>query len=269
MTKLRTLAPIVRNLDSRTVRPPPRRRELIYNSPEYRSWRNQVVAKAGGRCEALDNGHRCDKYWPEHKMYADHIVELKDGGSAFDLSNGQCLCASHHNSKTITAKKFRSELWSGNLIYPDLPTPTCQVMLICGPPASGKSTYVKDNAKPDDIVIDLDTIAREYGFDRDRSSNIVPFLLRERNNRLARLAREPAERVAWVILGAPGLKQRRWWRDKLGVQPHNLVLLVPSRAELHRRVVADPDRRAVIDRHMMVIDKWFKSEIGAWPIGSW
>jgi hypothetical protein len=36
-------------------------------------------------------------------VYADHIVELRDGGSLTDPSNGQCLCRSHHEIKTPKA----------------------------------------------------------------------------------------------------------------------------------------------------------------------
>lgn len=37
------------------------------------------------------------------------------------------------------------------------------VHLICGPPGAGKTTYVKDHAGPDDVVIDLDEIRRTVG----------------------------------------------------------------------------------------------------------
>lgn len=34
------------------------------------------------------------------------------------------------------------------------------VVVVCGPPAAGKSTYVAEHAKPSDVTIDLDRIAR-------------------------------------------------------------------------------------------------------------
>jgi 5-methylcytosine-specific restriction protein A len=108
MAKLRTIAPLVRTLDTHTTRLPPRQTDPIYNTPEFQAWRAQVVARADGRCEAIDPyGHRCSRTWPEHRMYADHIVELRDGGQPFDLNNGQCLCASHHEIKTIAARARR------------------------------------------------------------------------------------------------------------------------------------------------------------------
>jgi len=36
----------------------------------------------------------------KNKMIVDHIVELKDGGEAFDYNNLETLCVSCHNKKT-------------------------------------------------------------------------------------------------------------------------------------------------------------------------
>jgi hypothetical protein len=104
---LRSLAPLVSTLDTRTTKLPPKVKDEAYTTPQYRAWRAQVVARAGGQCEAVDQGHRCSKAMPEHRMYSDHIVELRDGGSLLDINNGQCLCASHHELKTIAARARR------------------------------------------------------------------------------------------------------------------------------------------------------------------
>lgn len=266
MTKLRSLRPLVRTIDSRTIRRPEKRKDAIYDSPAFRAWRAQVVLRAGNRCEAIENGERCRKAHPAHRMYADHVVELRDSGHPFDLGNGQCLCAVHHEKKTFKARQLRTETWSGSYTQPRLPRPNCRVMLVCGPPAAGKSTYVRDNAGLDDIVIDLDVVARDHGYGRVRPDHALHALLRDRNNRLARLAKEPIQRTAWVILGAPTRKLRRWWCEALGVRPEDLVLLLPPRAELHRRVMNDPDRKQVIDAHLLWIDKWLMRETGAWPM---
>jgi hypothetical protein len=108
---MRILAPLIRTLDTRTVRMPRRqsdpRFDPIYNTPQFAAFRAEVVGRAGRQCEAIENGVRCDKGWPQHRVYADHIVELRDGGSPFDVMNGQCLCASHHELKTVQARIAR------------------------------------------------------------------------------------------------------------------------------------------------------------------
>ncbi len=79
----------------------------IYSSKEFLAWRARVIARAGGRCEAVEDGKRCRRQLPDHRVYADHRVELRDGGAPFDLANGQCLCASHHARKTAQARGTR------------------------------------------------------------------------------------------------------------------------------------------------------------------
>jgi 5-methylcytosine-specific restriction protein A len=106
---LRSLPFLVRTFDTRTTKLPPKVKDPTYNTPQFRQWRAMVIARAGGRCEAMDRGHRCSKAWPEHRLYADHVIELKDGGQPFDINNGQALCASHHEIKTISnrVRRFR------------------------------------------------------------------------------------------------------------------------------------------------------------------
>ena len=92
----------------RTTPLPPKVKDAVYTTPQYHAWRNAVVRRAGARCEYHDHhGHRCTKAQPEHRMFADHIVEIKDGGSILDVTNGQCLCYSHHTIKTNEVKKNR------------------------------------------------------------------------------------------------------------------------------------------------------------------
>lgn len=143
-------------------------------------------------------------------------------------------------------------------IRPVLPRPSCRVVLVCGPPGAGKSTYVAAHAADGDLVIDLDAIAKEYGFGRNRPREQLEFLLSERNRRLARLADETPGKTAWVILAAPSCRLRQWWCATLAVKPDDLIVLAPSPAELHRRIVADPDRRDVFTEHFAVVKRWFE-----------
>jgi hypothetical protein len=111
MPKLRSLAPLVRSVASSPVTLPPKVKDEIYNTPAFRAWRAHVVARAGARCEAVDpHGHRCSRAQPQHRIYADHIVELRDGGALLDLNNGQALCASHHEIKTMRARARRLQV---------------------------------------------------------------------------------------------------------------------------------------------------------------
>lgn len=98
---LKTLRPRVAAIDTRSAKPPPKTVDPFYTSPEYRAWRAIVISRAGGRCEAPGCGRR------ERRMFADHIIERKDGGVPLDPANGQCICGSHHSLKTIAARADR------------------------------------------------------------------------------------------------------------------------------------------------------------------
>jgi 5-methylcytosine-specific restriction protein A len=79
----------------------------VYHTPEYRVWRETVIARAGRRCESVTDGRRCWRAEPTYRMFADHRIEIKDGGALHDVSNGQCLCGSHHTAKTAAARAAR------------------------------------------------------------------------------------------------------------------------------------------------------------------
>ena len=87
---------ITRRVDARAVKPEAKTADPFYLSPEYRAWREAVIARAGRRCEDKDQrtGQRCAKAEPRHRMFADHVVEAKDGGAKYDPANGMCLCLS-------------------------------------------------------------------------------------------------------------------------------------------------------------------------------
>jgi 5-methylcytosine-specific restriction enzyme A len=111
MPKLRFVAPAVKYANTNVVRLPLKIADPQYATPAFRAWRALVVKRADHRCEATDpQGHRCTRAEPKHRMFADHIVEVRDGGALLDPSNGQCFCASHHELKTLAARKRRLQI---------------------------------------------------------------------------------------------------------------------------------------------------------------
>lgn len=103
---VRMLRPTIRQADLRTALPRLKTADPGLLTPEHRAWRAQVLARAGYRCEAVDAGRRCAVAAPA-RLFADHIVERKDGGAALDVGNGQCLCGHHHSLKTVAARARR------------------------------------------------------------------------------------------------------------------------------------------------------------------
>lgn len=58
------------------------------NSPEYRSWREAVIKRAGRQCEKC--GSRVDLCAHHIESWADHPE------SRYDITNGQALCRTCH-----------------------------------------------------------------------------------------------------------------------------------------------------------------------------
>lgn len=85
---------------------PPKQRADIYGTAGHVAWSKRVIARAGRRCEKCGATHG--------RMYADHMIELRDGGLPFDVRNGWCLCASCHTTKTMIERAKRAlHEWKG------------------------------------------------------------------------------------------------------------------------------------------------------------
>ena len=183
----------------------------------------------------------------------DHIVpHMGDMALFWDRSNWQSLCRSHHLEKSRAEAQGKSAA-----AYPDwLPRPVVPVTVVCGPPASGKSTYVAERAGPDDAVIDLDVIASRLAGSRlhdwDRRW-LVP-ALRARNEAIAALGEAECRWPAgWLIVTAPEARRRQWWADR---QAGDVVMLCTVAAECVDRIRQDPGRQARRDGQEAAVFDW-------------
>lgn len=103
-TRLRNLPSRIQIVSTAIAAHAPKRADAELLTPEHRAWRLQVMTRAGWRCEAVDHGYRCMVAHPA-RLFADHVVERKDGGALGGL--GMCLCASHHAAKTMKERANR------------------------------------------------------------------------------------------------------------------------------------------------------------------
>lgn len=161
----------------------------------------------------------------------DHIIPLSQGGEDTD-NNCQSLCDDCHSFKTA------SEDYA-SVNHPDWLEPSAiPLTIVSGPPCSGKTTYIKDRAKPADTVIDLDGIMmrlapnyRHWSGALDRS--LFNKAVRARNAMLGSL-KDKTEGQAWFIVSAPTKAERDWWQGKLGGET---VLLHPGTDECKKRAI--------------------------------
>ena len=79
-----------------SARPMPHTAAPAYQTDDHRRWRAIVLDHARHACE------RCGRI--NCRLFADHVVELQDGGAALDPRNGQALCGACHTNKTNQAR---------------------------------------------------------------------------------------------------------------------------------------------------------------------
>lgn len=105
MAKLGALAPRLGAFDSRRVRPDRKRASSIYYTREWRELVGRLISERGRQCQLC--GRTRDNDGKPVRIFADHIVELEDGGEPFEESNLQLLDGACHTRKTAEARARR------------------------------------------------------------------------------------------------------------------------------------------------------------------
>jgi len=128
------------------------------------------------------------------------------------------------------------------------------VMLVCGPPASGKSTYVRDNAEPGDTIIDFDAIRKRLGgvkWDQDQDIKRKSFAIRAKTLKGLKDRRRGR---CWFIVTAPTPAERKAWTEALG-DVTVIAMNTPKRICI-QRIMADPERRPQADSMIAAVKRW-------------
>lgn len=106
------------------------------------------------------------------------------------------------------------------------------ITIVYGPPCGGKTTYVAQHAKPEDLIIDWDTIAVRLGSPRQHlhPKPLLPAIRAAYDQQLALAPDWPAD--VWIIRGLPDHDERAAWARRFTAQ---LVECTAPIDELYRR----------------------------------
>jgi predicted kinase len=274
-TPLRTLKPRVLEVGNRLGAAP-----LLSQSRTYRIRGRKLQAIRAAHFRRNPLCVAClDRGVVRVAVELDHIVALTNGGtdSLDPFENRAGLCADCHEVKTLSdlglksrkgavprwrlaeraSEIQRKQVEFNELRFPsDLRASRIPCVMVCGPPNGGKHPYVRENAGPRDVVIDLDAITRELTGAEvwDSGAEWLSRTLAERNRRLRELATDTEHDRAWFLINAPDPRERALWAQRLGA---TVVLLAPPLAECLRRIKAEPYRTGYTERILQAAHDWW------------
>ena len=134
----------------------------------------------------------------------------------WDSSNWQGLCAKCHGIKTASEDGGFGN--RGTVTPAWMPRPSKPLIVVCGRPRAGKSTWIANNQQDGDLVVCVDEIRTDLAGDKQGSAawGAVPMgtYLRERNRRLAEFCNGLTEHKRCLLIATCGqYRQRKYWQD--------------------------------------------------------
>lgn len=113
------------------------------------------------------------------------------------------------------------------------------ITIVAGPPAGGKTTYVREHRDPLDVVIDLDALHEAIGSSvgHGHHPSFLKFALDARDALIERALSDNTARHVWIIRGAPTIEER-YIADGVNV----IVIATPlEEAQLRARQAGRPE----------------------------
>lgn len=184
---------------------------------------------AGGRRNSAMTRHVIEQYGAECYLHLpgctyvattrDHVIPLAAGGEdSLDNCRPACRnCNSRRQDKAVAGTGSR-------------------IMIVCGPPAGGKSTYVLDHAQPNDVLIDLDRLVDALTPGMRRTMEPPPHVkhlaIRARRTIIERATRMYTPCTVWMIHALPTAQDvaeyqgNRW----------PIIVIDPGRTVVEQRV---------------------------------
>jgi adenylylsulfate kinase-like enzyme len=215
--------------------------QTFYASDTWRRFRLQIIAERGLICE-----HCHERVIHARELTLHHIIELtpdnvRDTSISLNPDNVLLIHERCHN-KIHRHGAIKTER---------------RVVIVYGPPMSGKTSFVKQNANNNDLVVDFDAIyyAMSTGMWYNKPNEIWPNVKAVHSLLLDQIkTRYGRWQTAWIIGGYPDHYKRETLRESLGAE---LVYIQASQEECIERLKKDPYRKDRASEWTGYINKWF------------
>lgn len=216
--------------------------QRFYASRRWRELRELLIIQRHGRCDrcGADYSTATEHLIAHHK---EHLTDenLADPAVAVNPDNIEILCQKCHSHYHP---------------YKGFTKPRKQAFIVYGPPLGGKSTYVRENMEPGDLVVDLDAIRQAVSYQPLYTApaplQSIAFGVRDYLYDQIRI-RSGNWQTAWVIAGLPRKGDRERLAARLGA---SLILVECGREECHERFKANDGGRG--PEWSGYIDNWFQ-----------
>ncbi|MGO2659595.1 MAG: HNH endonuclease [Mycetocola reblochoni] len=166
----------------------------------------------------------------------DHLIPLAHGGED-TLDNCRPACRSCNSKRQDQAVNGLG----------------ATVIIVVGPPAAGKSSYVRDHAKPADVVIDLDRLVAAISPTPQHQAiepapHVKNLAVRARRALIQGSTRLYTRCTVWLIHAMPDAKTLAEYRGNRWA----IIVVDPGRAEVEARAITERTPRA-----HDVIARWY------------
>ena len=214
----------------------------FYASSRWMKLRAALIAERGPRCQ------QCGKVESNPaRLTGHHTIELTpenvgDASISLNPKYIKIVCRDCHDA---VHQRFGHEN-TGRRVY-----------IVYGPPCSGKTSYVRENVRRGDIVVDTDRLFTAVSMrpEYDKPDNLLANVFAIHDLLLDNIkTRYGKWHSAWIIGGYADRYRREKLADDLGAE---LIFCDASKEECLARLAMDEGRRMRQEEWEGYIEEWF------------
>lgn len=230
-------------------------RDQFYKSKQWQAFRKVIINERTDE-DGFVHCCRCGKpIIKKYDLIVHHKQELdeynvNDTQISLNPDNVECICFSCHNKEHDRFSDKRST-WQAPVKK--------HVYIVYGSPCSGKTTWVKENATPNDLIVDLDNIWQMISInERYTKPNALKHVVFDMRDKLYDIIRYRSGKwhTAFVITGGP----MKGDRDRLmqRIAADDLIFIDTDQSVCLERLYTKGLSSEQIEAWRTYINEWFE-----------